>query len=78
MCSSVLRPIFGQLVQLLLLFVLVRNMGLQVLLDQRLNLLVLDGHPDELRDVEGDCLKEQDQADPLVVTQRSFHFKLLA
>ena len=69
MRSSAASPVVGNSVQLFLFLRFVGHRTAQVLLDQGLDLLVLHRHPDELRDVEGESLQEQNQADPLVVIE---------
>ena len=69
MRSSAACPVVCNSVQLLLFLLFVRYRTVQVLLDQGLDLLVLDRRPDELWDVERESLQEQNQADPLIVTE---------
>jgi hypothetical protein len=67
--SSATSPVVGNSVKLFLFLGFVGHRTAQVLLDQGLDLLVLHRHPDEFRDVEGESLQEQNQADPLVVIE---------
>ena len=69
MRSSAASPVVSNSVKLFLFLRFVGHRTAQVLLDQGLDLLVLHRHPDELRDVEGESLQEQNQADPLIVTE---------